>query len=97
MTLLHLNIVDSVKIAIFDLSIPDVEDRRVRRLIAESKALAARVLGLASINRLETIIRNREKVAYKGHFVAVRYEHPKYDQPCMQKKDNQETQPTANI
>ncbi len=90
MTLLTVHM-DSVKVAIFDLSIEDVEERREKRLIAESKALAARVLGLASINRLETIIKNRERVAYKGGWVAVRYENPKFDQPCTATKPSNQT------
>lgn len=95
MTLLHLNTMDSVKVAIFDLSIEDVNERRERRLIAESKALAARVLGLASINKLEAIILKREHLTWNGRKVAVRYEHPKYDQPCEQNSPKTESQPSV--
>ncbi len=81
---LDIAIQDGTKIAIFDLRITDVDERRAKRLIAESKSLAARVLGLASINRLETIIKNRERITFRGHQVAVRYEYPKFDEKCTQ-------------
>jgi len=82
MTLPNIAGEEGVKIAIFDLTIPDVNERRERRWIAESKAMAVRALGLASINKLESIIRNREQATLKGKPVAVRYENPKFNQPC---------------
>lgn len=100
MTLPLATFTDGTKVAIFDLSIENLDERRERRLIAESKALATRVLKLASISRLETIIRNRERIKYNGKDVAVRYEDNKFDKPigqkCTQKNPTQTTQATAN-
>ena len=76
---------EGTKVAIFDLTIENVDERRERRLIAESKALAVKVLKLASVSRLETIIRNKERIMYRDKPVAVRYEDKKYDQPCNNK------------
>ncbi len=86
MTLPYTTITDGTKVAIFDLSIKNLDERRERRLIAESKALAMRVLGLCSINRLETIIRNREHMTWQGKKITVRYEHPKYDEKICNDK-----------
>lgn len=98
MTLPNIAGEDGVKVAFFDLSIKDVNERRLKRTIAESKAFAARVLGLASINRLEAIIRNRERITWNGKTITIRYEHPKFDQEICEHKpqtNTQTPQPTA--
>ncbi len=86
MTLPNIATEDGVKVAIFDLSIKDVNERREKRRIAESKGMAVRILGLCSTTRLETIIRNRERITYQGKLVTVRYEYKKYDEPCTTPK-----------
>lgn len=87
---------DQVPIAIFDLTIQDVNERREKRKVAESKTMAVRVLGLSCRTRLETIIRNRERYHWNGKPVAIRYEHSKFDKtPQTCKNRTSQTNPST--
>lgn len=69
----------SQPIALFDLSIKDIEQRRRERIVLPSIGKAYGKLGFSSRKTLQTAIRNKERVMYQGKWYAVRYEDSRWD------------------